>query len=150
MPVTDLMQRLREAVVSILDGLGAVQAITGRSAGNVVAWDSLEDAPRPVLAYLLHSFAQVGESGDARDGVLQVTAVAEGNGADAIVNALLEAVEQGLTAEALYAAGVDASPVRLVRHEVPSEVDGPVADGPRGGTRNLHAGHLDIELTTTS
>lgn len=146
---TDIIQRIREAAVSIVDGLAAVQAITGRSTENCVAWSSVDEATRPVVAYSIPVLAQQGESKDGRDGTIRFTAIAEGNDADANVQNLLEAIEQGLTATALFAAGVDGAPMSLTRF-LDDDFDEGDGDGARIRTRNVQVAHLDVELTTTS
>lgn len=147
--MTDIVQRIREAAVSIVGGLASVQAITGRATDNCVAWASIAEASRPVIAYTIPSLEQTGESKDGRDGSIRFTAIAEGNNADSTVQNLLEAIEVGLTANALYAAGVDGAPMSFTRF-MDDDAEQGDGDGARIGTRNLHVAHLDVELTTTT
>jgi hypothetical protein len=146
-PHSDVFERLRQATVAIVDGLAAVQAITGRASANCVAWDSVGEAARPVVVYKIIVLGQNGESGDGREGVVQFTAVAENNNADRTVNELLKAIEDGYTASALYAQGVDGAPMLLVRRGGDDEADG--EDAPRDLSRNTHYAHLDAQITLT-
>lgn len=146
---TDIKQRLREALVAVLDTAAAIAALTGRASENLVSWNALEEATRPVLVYRILSLSENGESGEGWDARVQLTAVAEGNNADATVEELLGAVCTTLTAGALLAAGVDAAPIRWHRADG-SDDDQGEGDGVRLASRNLHVAHSDVELTITA
>lgn len=105
MPTTDIIQRTSDALVAILDTNAAVVAITGRANVNIVPYDDIADVTVPILAYLDVTGANAGGIGDTRRVVFQFTAAASSK---AIANALLEAVENGLTPQAFTAAGLDA------------------------------------------
>lgn len=145
----DIVKRTREAVVAIVGGLATVQALCGRSTGCCVAWSAVAEAQRPVIAYTVPELHQQGESKDGRDGSIRFTAIAEGNDADAKVEELLEAIEVGLTATALFAAGVDGAPLLLTRFSDDDFEQGD-SDGARIRTRNTQVSHLDVEITTTT
>lgn len=148
-PHADQIQRLREATCTIVNALAAVQAVTGRTdATNCVAWKSLANCALPVVAYRIGSFSQTGEDRDARDGAVHFTAAAEGNDADRKVHELLDAIEDGYTATALAAQGVDGAPLLLTREDGDDESDGP--ESPREGTKNVHYAHLTVTLTMTN
>ncbi len=147
-PHADQIQRLREATCTIVNGLVAVQALTGRTdSTSCVAWSALENVPLPAVAYRVGSFSQTGEDRDARDGTVRFTAVADGNDADRKVHELLDAIEDGYTASALSTQGVDGAPLLLTRDDGDEEPDGP--DAPRQGTRNVYYAHLTVALTMT-
>lgn len=150
MPSTaaDMIQRLREAIVEALDIAPAITAITGRASGNLVPWRDIADTQLPLVAFHLLDFPQTGESRDTRDGDVQFTAVADGDDAASVANALLQAVEATLTAPALFAAGVDAAPMLFDRSSG-DEDDVGNDDGVRIRTRNLHQEILRVRLTMT-
>lgn len=147
--MADIVQRLRVATVTALDTVAAIVALTGRATGNIVSWNALAECPRPCLAYAIIDLRQTGESGDGRDGVVQFTAVAEGNNADATVQELLGLVEEHYTAPALLAAGVDAAPLHFTRRDGDSDDQGE-DDDVRMHQRNLHVAHLDVAITLTA
>lgn len=146
---TDIVQRLREAAVTIVGGLATVQALCDRTTECCVAWSAVAEVARPVVAYTIPLLEQVGEDRDARDGTIRFTAIAEGNDADKTVQELLEAIEQGLTATALYNAGVDGAPMHFTRF-MDDDADQGDGDGARMQTRNVYVAHLDVSLTTTT
>lgn len=146
--MADIVQRLRAALITALDAGVTIAALTGRASDNLVAWNALAEAIKPVIAYRIIDLRQNGESGDGRDGLIQFTAVAEGNDADSVVQELLGAVETDLTAEALLAAGVDAAPILFERRDGDT-LDQGDEDDVRMHQRNLHAAHLDVAITLT-
>lgn len=145
----DPKQQLREALVAVLGAAAAITTITGRATANIVEWQALAEAPRPVLVYRVISFAENGESGEGWDARVQLTAVAEGTDADVVANTLLGAARDALTAPALLAAGVDAAPLRWQRMDGSDDAPGD-GDDARMLTRNLHVEHADVELTLTA
>lgn len=105
---TDIVQRCTEALTAILDSATGVQAITGRTTRNCVPYQTpaaTEKLPVLLLAFL--GASERGGIGDTRQMRYQVTAVAKGNGADSIANALMEAVENAVTQPALDASAID-------------------------------------------
>lgn len=102
---TDIIQRTTEAMVAALDTNSAIVAITGRANGNVIPFDDFGDATLPTIAYMDVTGANAGGIGDTRRVVYQFTAGAKSR---SVANALLEAVENGLTPQAFTAAGLDA------------------------------------------
>lgn len=144
----DPRQRLRVAIVAVLDTAALVVALTGRASANIAAWNALDDIARPALLYRIVSMIQTGESGAGWNVRLQLTAIAEGNDADSIVEELLGAAEQELSATALLAAGVDAAPMLISRMDGDEDDQGE-GDGERLHRRNLHVSHMDVELTFT-
>lgn len=117
---TDIEDRLARGLVAILNADPGVQAITGRTTGNVVAWSADVTAALPVIAYQLVELVEIGGTGDNRDAEYQLTAIAEGNGARSMVAALLERIEQALTWAAFDAQGLDALVRRRRRRVVPA------------------------------
>jgi hypothetical protein len=105
MPTTDLIQRVADALVAVLDTLTAMVALTSRPNGNVLPYDEFTDAALPAIAYLDVTGANAGGIGDTRRVVIQFTAAA---GSKSVANALLEVVENALTPQAFTAAGLDA------------------------------------------
>jgi hypothetical protein len=98
---TDLLQRAREAVVQVLDQHPAVAALTGRLSQNIVAWGSLADATRPVLAYFVVADG-LGPVENARAITVQFAAFA-GAGDEALANELVALVPELITASSLAA-----------------------------------------------
>lgn len=97
---SDVVQRVREAIVGILDTKAAIVALTGRANRNVLPFQKLADATVPVLAYFVVTANNAGGIGDTRRVVVQFTAAAV---SESVANALLEAVENSLTAPAFAA-----------------------------------------------
>lgn len=144
----DWMQTLRKALGAILnpDGpqstAGTLMNLMGRSTILAVEWNALELVPGDVgLPLLLVQFlpvTQTGADGDTRRGTVQFTALAEGNNAQAVADNILGRVEQLLTATALLAQGVDASPVGFWRRlTLPQD---------RQFTRALHRSDAETDL----
>lgn len=148
---TDVVQRLREAIVAVLGTAASVVAITGNATGNCVAWSALDEAPRPVLVYRIVTCQENGESGEGWDARVQITAVAEGNNADSVVQELLGAVRTDFTADAMLALAqpFDAAPIRWSRVDG-SDDDQGEGDGARMHSRNLYVAHADVELSITA
>jgi hypothetical protein len=74
---TDIVQKVREAIVTILDTHASIVAITGRANGNIVSWDTLADqSPTevPILAYLFVVARKLPADGDTREALFQLTA----------------------------------------------------------------------------
>lgn len=97
---TDLLQRVREAVVGVLDTNADIVALTGRARLNVLPYQKLADATVPVLAYFVVTGNNAGGIGDTRRIIVQFTAAAA---SESVANHLLEAVENHLNAPALAA-----------------------------------------------
>lgn len=133
---TDLEDKAARALVAILGSDAGVQAITGRTTGNVLAWDGYSDAALPVILYQFIDGEEIGGAGDNRFFVYQLTAIAEGDGARSKSAALVERIELGVTEPALAAQGLNACPLRRRRRTVPMD-----ADASRGLARS------DIDLT---
>ena len=105
MSANDALQRVSEAVATIIESSAAVQAITTRLADNIVRYRRRKRAQTPSLAYLCTDATPrtgTGENYDV-DVVLQAEATKP---ADA--NALLRAAVESLTPQAFTAAGADA------------------------------------------
>lgn len=137
MASTDIEQRIVEAVVAILEADAGVQAITGRTLENILPWQDSEALTYPVLLYLVPTINPYGGAGDTRLAEMQITAVADGEGAGATTRALLERVELGLTQPLLAAQSLDAAVIRSTRRGATPEG----STGSRGTTR------ADIILT---
>lgn len=120
MPPTDIVQRTSDALVAILDTAPAVVAITGRANVNVVPFDDFADVTLPALAYIDITSAIAGGIGDTRRVIYQFTA---GGSSKDVVNALLEAVENTLTAPNFYAAGLDAYMQDFLRRGTPGDTE---------------------------
>lgn len=120
MPTTDLVQRTAEALVAILDTNAGVVAITNRANGNIVPYDDLADAPTPIISYIDVTSAIAGGIGDTRRVIIQFTVAAT---TKAVANALLEAIENGLTTTNFYAAGLDAYMQDFLRRGTPGDTE---------------------------
>jgi hypothetical protein len=105
-PPTDYVERLNEGIVAALDTREGIADLTRQADGNVVLWRdnlaaSLHDARDGLLAYHVVSALRGGGSiGDFRRFRVSVTAMAR---SEAVVNALCEQVELGLTSVSLAA-----------------------------------------------
>jgi len=108
----DAVQQLREAIATIIknDGpvgtAGTIQNLCGRSTDVIRDQLSLGEATLPIGTYGIDSYDGYGAEGE-----ISVAFSAEGAGAPSKVNALLARAEALLTAPALLAAGIDASPI---------------------------------------
>ena len=146
---TDVKQRLREAIVAVLDTHAAVVALTGRASGNIADWNAVDEQLRPGLLYHIVWLSENGESGEGWDARVQITAIAEGNNADSIVEELLGVVREELDAPAMLAAGLDAAPLRWTRTSGDTDDLGE-GDDVRALSRNLYQSHADVELSITA
>ncbi len=118
----DLLQLVREAIVSIVDTDPEIFALTGRLSRNIVSFNSLDDAPNgPIIAYLIVVGTELASDGDTRDLVVQFTASAE---KEATVQELLGVLERIVSASAFaaLASPLDAFPVRRVRRTTDLDV----------------------------
>lgn len=146
MPTTDLVQKTAEAIATILDTLAGIVAITGRASGNIMTWDALRDStPMPALAYQFSGSLPGFGDKDTRILTFSIAAFAEGNGAQATVNALIEQVELGLTHTALTAQGLDACPDPTSR-PWPRALF-PIEEG--AGVRGLVQATVDVSVVIT-
>lgn len=137
----DVIQEVRRAVVAIVNGDATLATITGHASPQITMWQDLRlDGALPILAYQVVVLGQTPADRDSRTGLLQFSAFATGNGAQATIEAMLERVEQILTALALDGNGVDGAPVRFIRREEPED---------RDGSRGVRRADLDVELTLT-
>lgn len=134
-----------ESLGAILNGdsvaVVGLQALMGRTTQLAVEWGALEfvpgDTKLPIIAVLPLPFEQTGADGDNRRGWVQLTAFAEGNGAQALANSIIARVEQIVTASAFLAQGFDCAPRLLRRLQVSVE---------REYSRSLHRADVEIEL----
>lgn len=149
--MADIKQRLRVAIVAALDTAAAIAALTGRASDNVVAWNAVAAATKPLVAYSIVDCRENGESGEGWDARVQFTAVAEGDDADSIVEELLGAVRDRFTADVLLAlaAPLDAAPLRWTRMSGDTDDQGE-GDVVRLQSQNLHVSHADVELSITA
>ena len=120
MPTTDIIQRTAEALVAILDTDAGVVALTGRANGNIVPFDDSADAPLPIISYIDVTGTIAGGIGDTRRVIVQFTVA---GGTKAIVNAILEAVENALTTTNFYAVGLDAYMQNFLRRGTPGDTE---------------------------
>ena len=130
---TDLLQRVKEAIVAILDTAAGIVAITERPDGNIVPWKDLSDATLPVLAYFIVTANEIGGIGDTRQVDIQFTASASD---DSVVNALLEQVELTFVEPAFAAQNLNAYVSSRSRQPSPDEED-------------VQRGDLDISIIVT-
>lgn len=137
---TDLEDRTARALVAILNADAGVQAITGRTSGNVVAWKNANDAELPVIAFLFLDGEEIGGAGDNRFFNYQLTAIAEGDGARSMTAALMERIELGITEPLLAAQGLDACPLRRRRRSVPEDGE---------ASRGIERADIDLTLWVT-
>lgn len=114
MPSSSKKQRIREAIVAILDTNAAIVALTSRANGNVVAWSDLADTVKPCIAYLVVALTKVDGSADQRRAVVQFTAVAE---QESTANELIAAVDAALTTLAFAALASPLAAIRLPLEE---------------------------------
>jgi hypothetical protein len=110
--VSDFVQDVRNAIVSVLDTNSTIVSLAGRANGTVIPFDDLGDPVIPGIEYMIVAVNMIGGIGDTRRVLATFTASAE---LESDANALLDAVEKNLTCPALIAAGLDAYPVEFAR-----------------------------------
>ncbi len=117
--MADIVQDCTEALTAIIGGAATVQTITGRTTKNCLSHNTKDPLARlPVLLLAFLGGTQRGGLGDTRTLRYQVTAFAKGNSADATANALIEAVENGVTQPALDALDVDGYVESMRRYRI--------------------------------
>ena len=118
---TDFVQVVREAVATILETDAELVAITGRTYGNIIAFNSDVDPETPVLAYEVIAASEDGGVKDTRLVRTQFSALAD---EESTVHEMLGVVERKLSANAFSALAVplDAVPIRRLRSGVDLEV----------------------------
>lgn len=142
-PVTaDLAQPLCEAVIAVLHGSAAIQTAIGRATDFVIPFeDTTEDTVVPCLVLNYLRDVQVGGVGDERVATVDLTAVAEGNDAQAKVHALCALARTALTYNALSAQGLEAY-VESIEQQGGS--------GEREETRGLYMSILTLTIRATA
>lgn len=115
MAPTDIGQKLDEALVAILRADAGIQQLAERTEKLVRPWGEFGGSALPVILYQRVTLEEVGALGDTRRAFYDFTAVAEGEGGRAMVNALIERVEIAITQPALAARGMDAAPMGIWR-----------------------------------
>ena len=121
MTAADPLQRISEAVASILDVDAAIATITGRADGNIVRFNPRTAVVAPGLAYIAGEAKRRNGIGLNYDVTLTLRAEAD---TPAVANALIQAAIDALTVDALLGAGADA----VLDEWTPSNPEGP-ADG---------------------
>ena len=140
MPATDVIQKLDEAVVTIVNADATMRTLCGRSTGLIAPWQDIGDATLPIIVYQLVVADQVGGLGDARVATMTLGAFSEGNNAKANANALMERLEQLLTYTALATQGLDAAVRRWTRRGIADNLF---------DTRNVRRADGDCEIWIT-
>jgi hypothetical protein len=135
--VSDAVQRVNEALVAIVNADATIRTLTGRTSGNLVPWSQAGTGTLPTTAYQLVVDSPVGD-GQVRRMQYQLDAFADGNGAGATVNALADALIEGISVTALATQGLDAVVETITRRVLPPD--------PEGG-RALQRATLDLTLT---
>jgi hypothetical protein len=135
---TDIIERSVLAIVAVLEARTDIQAITGRPAGNVTAWNADIAAVLPIIAYrYVIATPGGGAIGDTREIVFVFSAVAA---TESTANALLEIVESILWAPALAAL---AQPLNgYMRNPVRRSI-------PWDETEDVSRSDLELTLTVT-
>lgn len=141
MTATDIIQKLDEAVVTIVTADSTMRTLCGRSTGLIVPWGDIGSATLPVITYQLVNADQVGGLGDVRMVLMTFTAFSEGNNAKANANALMERLEQLLVYQNLAGQGLDAAQ-RLWSRRGLSSLEA-------FGTRNVRRADGDLQVWIT-
>lgn len=111
---TDTEQKVREAIVTILNAHSGLETVMGRGTGVVVERGAIApDNPLPMLAYDFLGY----DEGSGRIEVL-FSAVADGSGSGAKCRAMLEQVESALTWSAFDGQSVPVVPLSGDRKSV--------------------------------
>jgi hypothetical protein len=119
---TDIEQLCRNAITAILDADSGIQAITKRTTNNCIPFKTTSTPPDlPVLLLAFVAMNLVGGAGDNRRARYSLTAIAKGQGHDAVCNALIERVEIALSQPNLALQSIDGYVERTERRRVPPE-----------------------------
>ncbi len=114
MPVTDVEQLIRQAVVTIAEANAGLQAVMGRASGIIIEKSqAVPDVPLPILAYDLETFDE--GSGRAQ---LALSACADEPEGSVKCRAILEAAAAAFTWAAFSAQGLEIVPLPQVRASV--------------------------------
>lgn len=95
---TNEVTTLRKAIVALLLADTTLRTITGRTEGFVITWNSIADADRPVITYLMSPSVRTGGSGHRRRIQVLLGAYAQGNGAYDKAEAMTRRAREILTA----------------------------------------------------
>ncbi len=103
-----LLTTLRNAIIAIAEGDSTLRTLTSQTSGFVVQWGDLKNAQLPAIALLLFENSPTGGTGGRRQVNAQLTAVADGNGAQTTAESITARLAAVLTAAAFIAQGIDA------------------------------------------
>ena len=138
--------KVKRAIVAIVDTDATIASLTGRASGNIAqGFLEVRTAP-PVILFQCIGFIQVGEDRDAREGTVQFTIVTDD---DDIGGQILKRLEDILTAPNLYTAGIDAAPMLWQDRDFTGGPGSDDDEGPHLRTRNLSVHLADLSLTLT-
>lgn len=144
MAASDIEQRTDEAVTTVLCQDATLRGLLGRSGPTddvIVDYDDLGNAKLPAVGKMIVSATQIGGAGDNWRILMDLTAVAVGNGARAKVRSILERIERGsITVALLEAQGLDGV-VLQVGPRIPVTM--------QQGTRDLWAETTTLTLWVT-
>jgi hypothetical protein len=115
----DIIQRLRDATVEILDTHPDVMTLTGRESLNVVPASQAGSVSLPVIVFTHVVSTELAADGDTRDPLIQFTAYANDDDDD-IANALIRVVERAYEGPAFLSLDppIDAYVTRRIRRTV--------------------------------
>jgi hypothetical protein len=138
----DQVQKLREAIVAVLDTRAELVAITGRALNNIVAWGGLgelsdDDRAAGILAFQVIDATDLAADGKPRRAIVQFGAVAA---EESTANEMLGVVENVFDAPAFLALvpPIDAWAENRSRRPMPFDDD-----------EELARADLDVTLTVT-
>lgn len=147
MPADHPRAKVKRALVTIVDTDATIVSLCGNRANGNIAQGFLElNTAPPAILFTLIGFDQVGEDRDAREGTIQFTVVADD---DDIADALLHRLEQLMTADRFYTAGIDAAQGTWSDRDLPSGPGSSAEEGPHIRTRNYAVVVADLSLTLT-
>lgn len=110
--MTALQTSLRHALIAIAEADAELRVLCDRDSGFVVSWRDLGSVTKfPVIALQIVTHSDVLGTGDRRELTAQLTAVAEGNGAQDAVEAITARLRARtlFTTTAITARGIDAA-----------------------------------------
>lgn len=107
------MKTLRQALLTIVNADAQMQTLCGRPSDLCRWFPDLRSGPRPIVGYWIVDDRETGESGLHRRIMVQLSAVAEGQGGLTKVEDMDARLRAILTQAAFAAQTVDAAPVAL-------------------------------------
>ena len=133
------MKTLIIALRTVVNADATMRTLCGRNDKLIYAWRASHKATIPVVLYAIVSDGEKGNAGNYREVVLQLSSLADGDGAVAKVFDMEDRLRALLTQAAFAAQGCDAAPILRQAREVDED----------GDVKLLRLARRDLDLTLT-